>query len=147
MALADDVHLSNHVSGTTPVNEMVCFGDKLTAAGSSVNISSSKPELILPNPGSLHGTIHVEKMTAEGLLFSAGVEEPVKRSVGKRKKEARLKGVSGIGSSSLMKSKNAKRKIEMELVAGDATKLRRTDGPFSDVAELAEAVAQPHQSQ
>ncbi|GMN68652.1 hypothetical protein TIFTF001_037707 [Ficus carica] len=68
-------------------------------------------------------TIHVERQEDEGLVFSVGVVEPVKRSVGKWKKEARLKGVHGSASSSCTKLKNAKRKMDVELLAGDAAKI------------------------
>ena len=73
--------------------------------------------------------------------------EPVKRSVGKWKKEARLKGVHGSASSSSTKLKNAKRKMDVELLAGDAAKVRRTEGLLSEVTELAEAVVQLRQAQ
>ncbi|GMN63225.1 hypothetical protein TIFTF001_032294 [Ficus carica] len=125
IALADDVYLSSHLR----------------------EFFFSKARGCLAKLGEHAGTVHVEKRAADGLVFLAGVVEPVKRSIGKWKKEAQLKGASGVGSSSVTNSENVKRKMVVELVAGEVTKLRKTYGFSSVAADLAEAVVQPHQIQ
>lgn len=131
----------SHVGNISHFNKTVSFGERPLVVGSNVNVLPPRPEL------GVHGTIHVERQEDEGVVFSAGVMEPVKRSIGKWKKEARLKGGHGLASSFSMKLKIAKRKMEVELLVGDAAKVRRTEGLLSEVTELAEAVVQPRQGQ
>ena len=142
-----DVHGMIRASGTRLLNDTLRFGDGQSSDGHHVDSSSPKKQINIPSLGNMHGTGHVEKGVAEGvvddLIFSAGVVEPIKRSVGKWKKEARLKGANVAGSSSSLKLKSAKRKMGMVPVAGEVTKLRKTEGILLNVAGVAEAVAQP----
>ena len=138
---------SGHVGSTPPFNETVSLDDIPIVAGSNVNITSSAPELRSYSPGGLHGTVHVEKEGAAGLVFSADGVKPGKQSTGKWKKEARLKGVIGPVSSSSVKLKNVKRKMDMGLLADDVAKVQKTEGLSLGAKELAEAVSQPRQGQ
>lgn len=142
----------SHVHGTTFLSKTVCFGDSPNDVECNVDSPSPKLDILIPNLGSMHGTAHVERSVADGIIFSAGMAEPVKRCAGKWKKEARLKGASGkgaggVGSSSLTTSMNVKRKIGLDSAVGVVTKVRKTDGSSLVAADSAEAVAQPRQSQ
>ncbi|GMN35437.1 hypothetical protein TIFTF001_048454 [Ficus carica] len=79
----------SHVGNISHFNKTVSFGERPLVVGSNVNVLPPRPEL------GVHGTIHVERQEDERVIFSAGVVEPVKRSVGKWKKEARLKDCVG----------------------------------------------------
>lgn len=62
-------------------------------------------------------------------------------------KEARLKGNNGSASSSSVKKKIVKRKMDGEVSDCDDYKVWRTEGLLSELTELAEAMAQPRQGQ
>lgn len=143
----EDVLLPGHVRGTYHLNDTGSFERLACAVGDHVQLSSPMSKVDLPYVEGMHGNINVEVKAAECMVFSAGATEPVKRSAGKWKKAARLKGVNGEGPVSAPESVNTKRKVGLELAAGEVSKLRKIEVHSMGAAVLTEAVVKPRQGQ
>ena len=143
----EDVRLPGHVRGTYHLNDTGSFERLACAVGDHVQLSPPTSKVDLAYVEGMHGNINVEVKAAECMVFSAGATEPVKRSAGKWKKAARLKGANGEGPVSAPESVNTKRKVGLELAAGEVSKLRKIEVHSMEAAVLAEAVVQPRQGQ
>ncbi|GMN64048.1 hypothetical protein TIFTF001_033116 [Ficus carica] len=98
---------SGKVGGSHPIN---FWGVKsIVGVESTVQVPSPSSVSLLDRSEEIHGTVHIARCEKGGLVFSIGGSEPVKKNVGKWKKEARLKGNNGSASSSPMKQKTVKR--------------------------------------
>ncbi|GMN58292.1 hypothetical protein TIFTF001_027393 [Ficus carica] len=133
------------------INVEGSFERLASEGGNHVHVSPPTPKVDLPYVEGMHGISNEEgmhgKKAADGLVFSAGATESVKRSAGKWKKAARLKGANGEGPAPAPESVNTKRKMELELAAGEASKSRKIEVHSMEAAVLAEAVVQPRQGQ
>lgn len=75
-----------HVGSMFPLNKTVCLEESSLGVESNVQVLSPRSDSLLDKLEGMHGTVHVEKCEKEGLVFSAGGSEPVKRNVGKWKR-------------------------------------------------------------